>query len=87
MADPYLEGDLAPVRTDHTAVDLAVTGTTPEGADALCEVGVGGVVNFRGGQIAKASSVKAALTRKLLGSSVPSSEWPRRMFCQTRARR
>ena len=37
MADPYLEGDLAPVRTDHTAVDLAVTGTTPEGADALCE--------------------------------------------------
>lgn len=44
MADPYLEGDSAPVRTDHTAVDLAVTGTTPEGADALCEVGVGGLL-------------------------------------------
>jgi carotenoid cleavage dioxygenase len=30
MANKYLEGNFAPVHTEHTAVDLAVTGTVPE---------------------------------------------------------
>src|SRR3954470_13401982 len=30
MANKYLEGNFAPVHAEHTAVDLAVTGTIPE---------------------------------------------------------
>ena len=34
-----------------------------------------------GDQIAKASSSNATATRRLAGSSTPSSYWPRRRFC------
>ena len=43
------------------------------GAVALCEAGAGEFVDFRVGQIARASSSKAVVTRKFTGFSVPSS--------------
>jgi len=46
------------------------------------EAGAGSLI--RVGQIARASSSKAARTRRFTGSSVPSSSWPRRRF-RTRA--